>query len=62
MRHLQTRPVVSAASGSSPGPTAILKLEVWGFPDSAGVIIDAVRRAKLAKDRGRAGRRRFEGT
>ena len=29
-----------------------LKLEVWDSPNSAGVIIDAVRCAKLALDRG----------
>lgn len=32
-----------------------LKLEVWDSPNSAGVIIDAVRCAKLAMDRGIAG-------
>jgi myo-inositol-1-phosphate synthase len=32
-----------------------LKLEVWDSPNSAGVIIDAVRCAKLALDRGLAG-------
>jgi myo-inositol-1-phosphate synthase len=32
-----------------------LKLEVWDSPNSAGVIIDAVRCAKLAKDRGVGG-------
>jgi myo-inositol-1-phosphate synthase len=32
-----------------------LKLEVWDSPNSAGVIIDAVRCAKLARDRGIAG-------
>lgn len=32
-----------------------LKLEVWDSPNSAGVIIDAVRCAKIAKDRGLAG-------
>jgi myo-inositol-1-phosphate synthase len=32
-----------------------LKLEVWDSPNSAGVIIDAVRCAKLAKDRGFGG-------
>jgi myo-inositol-1-phosphate synthase len=31
------------------------KLEVWDSPNSAGVIIDAVRAAKIAKDRGIAG-------
>ena len=34
---------------------AELKLEVWDSPNSAGVIIDAVRCAKLAMDRGMAG-------
>ena len=32
-----------------------LKLEVWDSPNSAGVVIDAVRCAKLALDRGRGG-------
>jgi myo-inositol-1-phosphate synthase len=32
-----------------------LKLEVWDSPNSAGVAIDAIRSAKLAKDRGVAG-------
>ena len=32
-----------------------LKLEVWDSPNSAGVIIDAVRCAKLAMDRGQSG-------
>ncbi|MDP8959581.1 MAG: inositol-3-phosphate synthase [Actinomycetota bacterium] len=32
-----------------------LKLEVWDSPNSAGVVIDALRCAKLAKDRGLAG-------
>jgi len=32
-----------------------LKLEVWDSPNSAGVVIDAVRCAKLAMDRGLAG-------
>ncbi len=31
------------------------KLEVWDSPNSAGVIIDAVRAAKIAKDRGLGG-------
>jgi myo-inositol-1-phosphate synthase len=31
------------------------KLEVWDSPNSAGVIIDALRAAKIAKDRGIAG-------
>jgi myo-inositol-1-phosphate synthase len=30
-------------------------LEVWDSPNSAGVLIDAVRAAKIAKDRGIAG-------
>jgi myo-inositol-1-phosphate synthase len=32
-----------------------LKLEVWDSPNSAGVVIDAVRCAKLALDRGVGG-------
>jgi myo-inositol-1-phosphate synthase len=32
-----------------------VKLEVWDSPNSAGVIIDAVRCAKLALDRGLSG-------
>ena len=32
-----------------------MKLEVWDSPNSAGVIIDAVRCAKIAKDRGIGG-------
>jgi myo-inositol-1-phosphate synthase len=32
-----------------------LKLEVWDSPNSAGIVIDAVRCAKLALDRGVAG-------
>jgi myo-inositol-1-phosphate synthase len=32
-----------------------MKLEVWDSPNSAGVVIDAVRCAKLARDRGIAG-------
>jgi len=32
-----------------------LKLEVWDSPNSAGIVIDAVRCCKLAKDRGIAG-------
>ena len=35
--------------------SAELKLDVWDFPNSAGVVIDAVRCAKLAKDRGVGG-------
>jgi myo-inositol-1-phosphate synthase len=31
------------------------KLEVWDSPNSAGVIIDAVRAAKIAMDRGLGG-------
>ncbi|HLU43736.1 MAG TPA: inositol-3-phosphate synthase [Natronosporangium sp.] len=34
---------------------AELKLEVWDSPNSAGVIIDAIRAAKIAKDRGQGG-------
>ncbi|WP_419830966.1 inositol-3-phosphate synthase [Methylobacterium sp.] len=32
-----------------------LKLEVWDSPNSAGIVIDAVRCAKLARDRGTGG-------
>jgi len=32
-----------------------LKLEVWDSPNSAGVVIDAVRCAKIAIDRGISG-------
>jgi myo-inositol-1-phosphate synthase len=32
-----------------------LKLEVWDSPNSAGIVIDAIRCAKLALDRGIAG-------
>jgi myo-inositol-1-phosphate synthase len=32
-----------------------LKLEVWDSPNSAGIVIDAIRCAKLALDRGHAG-------
>jgi myo-inositol-1-phosphate synthase len=32
-----------------------LKLEVWGSPNSAGVVIDAIRCCKLAMDRGLSG-------
>ncbi|WP_407179042.1 inositol-3-phosphate synthase [Bradyrhizobium sp. STM 3562] len=35
--------------------TAEVRLEVWDSPNSAGVVIDAVRCAKLAMDRGIAG-------
>jgi len=35
--------------------TVEMKLEVWDSPNSAGVIIDAVRCAKVAKDRGIGG-------
>jgi myo-inositol-1-phosphate synthase len=31
------------------------KLEVWDCPNSAGIIIDAIRAAKIAKDRGNSG-------
>jgi myo-inositol-1-phosphate synthase len=34
---------------------AEVKLEVWDSPNSAGVIIDAVRAAKIALDRGHGG-------
>ena len=32
-----------------------LKLEVWDSPNSAGVVIDAIRCCKIAKDRGLSG-------
>jgi myo-inositol-1-phosphate synthase len=32
-----------------------MKLEVWDSPNSAGIVIDAIRCAKLARDRGQAG-------
>jgi myo-inositol-1-phosphate synthase len=32
-----------------------MKLEVWDSPNSAGVVMDAVRCAKIALDRGLAG-------
>jgi myo-inositol-1-phosphate synthase len=35
--------------------TVELKLEVWDSPNSAGIVIDAIRCAKLALDRGQAG-------
>jgi myo-inositol-1-phosphate synthase len=35
--------------------TIELKLEVWDSPNSAGIVIDAVRCAKLAMDRGIGG-------
>ncbi|MDP8961958.1 MAG: inositol-3-phosphate synthase [Actinomycetota bacterium] len=35
--------------------SAELKLEVWDSPNSAGVVIDAIRCAKLARDRGLGG-------
>ncbi|HEV2685330.1 MAG TPA: inositol-3-phosphate synthase, partial [Actinomycetota bacterium] len=35
--------------------TAELKLEVWDSPNSAGLVIDAVRMAKLALERGIGG-------
>jgi myo-inositol-1-phosphate synthase len=44
--------------GRSFGDTPLnaeLKLEVWDSPNSAGVIIDALRAAKIAKDRGIGG-------
>jgi myo-inositol-1-phosphate synthase len=34
---------------------AELKLEVWDSPNSAGVVIDALRCAKIAADRGQGG-------
>ncbi|MBM3945678.1 MAG: inositol-3-phosphate synthase, partial [SAR202 cluster bacterium] len=44
--------------GSSFGDAPLnveLKLEVWDSPNSAGVVIDAIRCAKIAKDRGIGG-------
>ena len=42
--------------GFGNAPTSLeYKLEVWDSPNSAGVIIDAVRAAKIAKDRGVGG-------
>lgn len=42
--------------GFGNAPTSLeYKLEVWDSPNSAGVIIDAVRAAKLALDAGIAG-------
>jgi myo-inositol-1-phosphate synthase len=44
--------------GKSFGDTPLnleYKLEVWDSPNSAGVIIDAVRAAKIAMDRGIGG-------
>jgi myo-inositol-1-phosphate synthase len=35
--------------------TIEMKLEVWDSPNSAGIVIDALRCAKLARDRGQAG-------
>jgi myo-inositol-1-phosphate synthase len=35
--------------------SAEVRLEVWDSPNSAGVVIDAVRCAKLAMDRGIGG-------
>ena len=35
--------------------SAELKLEVWDSPNSAGVVIDAIRCIKIAKDRGMSG-------
>lgn len=43
-----------AAFGGAP-ITCELKLEVWDSPNSAGVVIDAIRCAKLALDRGIGG-------
>lgn len=43
-------------SGFGGAPLNIeLKMEVWDSPNSAGVVIDAVRAAKIAKDRGISG-------
>ena len=35
--------------------TVELKLEVWDSPNSAGIVIDAVRCARIALDRGQGG-------
>ncbi len=35
--------------------TLIIKLEVWDSPNSAGIVIDALRCCKLAMDRGISG-------
>lgn len=44
------------AEGFGGAPTNIeLKLEVWDSPNSAGVVMDAIRCAKLALDRGQGG-------
>ena len=48
----------ASGEGQSFGDVPInleLKLEVWDSPNSAGVVIDAVRCAKIAKDRGISG-------
>ena len=42
--------------GFGEAPMSIeLKLEVWDSPNSAGIVIDAIRCCKLALDRGAAG-------
>ncbi len=49
----------TSASRAAPSATSRsnleYKLEVWDSPNSAGIIIDAVRAAKIAKDRGIGG-------
>ena len=42
--------------GFGGAPTSLeYKLEVWDSPNSAGIIIDAIRAVKIAKDRGIGG-------
>ncbi len=43
------------AFGDAPPLNLEYKLEVWDSPNSAGIIIDAIRAAKIAKDRGLGG-------
>ena len=49
----------TCASRPAPSATSPLnleyKLEVWDSPNSAGIIIDAIRAAKIALDRGVGG-------
>jgi len=56
LRSVADRPQVGATSAWRAPPSATsaqleLKLEVWDSPNSAGVVIDAVRCAKIALDR-----------
>ena len=46
---LEVAPSVTSRSTSS------TRLEVWDSPNSAGIIIDAIRAAKIAMDRGLGG-------